>query len=296
VLFTIGLSAPPARADALRVALYRAASEDADLESLAGAIDPVLHSELGNVPDLQVTARPALDLSSMQLAIDCVGETTDCLTLAAKEAQADGLVAPQLRRIGSELVLTILFHDSRRQEPFKAVTERYAGEGREQKLLDGIPGMVRELFGLPEPEAPVATPPAPVPSSAPLPAEPPATAERPLPVLPIVLGAVGVAFLVGGIGFGLASNGAEDDYAKLKIVDDGGASARRATDKYESSKDLATVANVGVIVGSVALVAGVVTLILHMQQPAPLRDSARSSARLRFGVGPGQLALSGSWE
>jgi hypothetical protein len=276
------------------VALYRAASEDADLQALAGAIDPVLHGELDHVPDLQVTARPALDLSSMQLALDCVGETTDCLTLAAKEAQADGLVAPQLRRIGSELVLTILFHDSRGQEPFKAVTQRYTGEGRDQQLLDGIPAMVRELFELPETEAtdPTATPAAVAPSSAPLPAEPPDTAEQPLPVLPLVLGAVGVAFLVGGIGFGLASNAAEDTYAKLKIVDDGGASARKATDQYETSKDLATVANVGFIVGSVALVACAVTSVLHMQQPTQVRDTAR----LRFGVGPGQLALSGSWE
>src|SRR4051794_26246109 len=91
-----------ARADEpLRIALFKTASEETSLQALAAAIDPVLLSELGNVPDLQIAARPALDLPSMQLAIDCVGETADCLAQAAKQAQADGLVAPVVRKLGA---------------------------------------------------------------------------------------------------------------------------------------------------------------------------------------------------
>ncbi|HEY2735839.1 MAG TPA: hypothetical protein VGI70_17700, partial [Polyangiales bacterium] len=101
----LSLSAIRARADdPLRVALFKTASDDASLQALAAAVDPVLLSELSNVPNLEIGARPALDLPSMQLAIDCVGETAECLTSAAKQAQAEGLIAPTVRKLGAELV------------------------------------------------------------------------------------------------------------------------------------------------------------------------------------------------
>src|SRR4051794_30020732 len=81
-----------------QLALFKTAAEDADLGELASAIDPVVLSALGEVAQVQINARPALDLPSMQLAIDCVGETADCLRAAARQAEADGLLAPSVRR------------------------------------------------------------------------------------------------------------------------------------------------------------------------------------------------------
>jgi len=285
--------------DVLRIALFKTGSEDSALVSLAAAIDPVLLSELGRVPSLQIAARPALDLPSMQLAVDCVGETAECLSMAAKQAQADGLVAPLVRRIGAELVVTVLLHDARKQMTITAATRRYSGQQVEDQVLDGIPGMVRELFGLESP------PNAPPPPAAPLPApseavelssetSPPVAAARPLPVLPIVVGAAGVAFIAAGALLGAAAKSSEDSYAKLVIGDGDVKAAQRAQDKYDSAASQATLANVAFGVGAAGVVAGVVLLILELQNQ-PEHAAAQAAAHTHLCSQLGQLTLSGSW-
>ncbi|HEY2733619.1 MAG TPA: hypothetical protein VGI70_06520 [Polyangiales bacterium] len=279
----------------MRVALFKTASDDASLQTLAGAIDPVLLSELSNVPNLQIAARPALDLPSMQLAIYCVGETVECLSLASKEAQADGLIAPLVRKLGAELVVTLLLHDARAQTAIRAATRRYQGDTANDQALDGIPAMVRELFDLspppsaaaaPEPVVPVATTPEPSNEL------PPPAAAKPLPIVPIVLGAVGVAFIGAGIGVGAASHGAENDYAKIHVTDE--ASASSADKKYSSAKTEAAIADVGIGVGVAAIIAGAVLLIV--ENGSGERAPSADSAHLNFATKAGRFTLSGHWD
>jgi serine/threonine-protein kinase len=282
-----------ARADEpLRIALFKTASEDTSLQSLAAAIDPVLLSELGNVPDLQIAARPALDLPSMQLAIDCVGETADCLTQAAKQAQAEGLIAPVVRKLGAELVVTILLHDARKQVSIKGTTRRYPSDQLDQ-ALDGIRGMVRELFGLEAPQVAASAPP---PEAAgPALAEPPPTAaSKPFPVLPVVLGAVGVAILGAGVGLGVASHSTANAYVATPVTDE--ATGHAALDKLHTARTEATLANVAFGVGAAALAAGVVLFILQQHGSDDKADVAQTMQQLPLALRTGQLALSGHWD
>jgi hypothetical protein len=286
------LVASNARADQpLRVALFKAASEDTSLQTLAAALDPVLLAELGNVPDLQIAARPALDLPSMQLAIDCVGETAECLSSSAKQAEADGLIAPAVRKLGAEIVVTILLYDARRQLSIRGATRRYASD-QVDSALDGVRGMVRELFGL-EVAPPAASPPpeAAAPAAASAPTSPQPSAAKPLPVLPIVLGAAGVALLGAGVGLGLASQSSEDAYTKIKVTDE--ASGQRALDKLGSARTEATLANVAYGVGAAALATGVVVFILQAYG-AEQGPSAAQSVPMAFRAG--ELTLSGHWD
>jgi hypothetical protein len=284
--------------EALRIALFKTASEDANLQSLAAAIDPVLLSELGSVPNLQVAARPALDLPSMQLAVDCVGETAECLARAAKEAQSEGLVAPLVRRIGAEVVVTLLLHDARKQTTITAATRRYSGQQVEDQVLDAIPGMVRELFGLQS--APVEQP-TPLPPTAPSEApelssetSPPVAAAKPLPIVPIVVGAVGVALMAAGVGFGLSAKSTENDYAKLMIPKDDKAAAGRAQDKIDSAATQAMLSNLGIGVGAAAVAAGIVLFVLQSQSGDD-HNAAQAASGMRLASGLAQLTLSGTW-
>jgi hypothetical protein len=276
--------------DPLRAALFKTASEDTDLASLAASVDSVLLDELGSVPNLQIAARPALDLPSMQLAIDCVGETADCLSLAAKQAEADGLIAPQLRRMGDQVMLTVLFHDARGKLAIEAATRRYTGAGFEQKVLDGIPAMVRELFGLPEPAG--LTPLAAAEASAPEPARPPPSAANKIPWLPIGIAAGGAVAIAVGAAFGAASGSAEDAYKKIVVTDT--SSAGQATDKYETSSDLATIANVAFVLGGAALAAGAAIYLIESRKDADERRPPTPRAALS--VRPGSVVMWGNWD
>ena len=298
-LFAFEMLCASAQADApLRVALFKTASDDPSQRALAEAIDPVLLSELGDVPGLEVAARPALDLPSMQLAVDCVGETAECLTLAAKQAQADGLVAPMVRKVGSEVVVTLLLHDARKQIAITAATRRFSGQQVDQDVLDAISGMVRELFGVAPAQtaaaAPLDTQVAPEPE-APLDSTqgPPPTAAKPLPIVPIVLGAVGVVLIGAGTGFGLAAKSSEDEYAKLKIGRDDTAAAKRAEDKYDSAATSALLSNVSFGLGGAAVAAAIVLLIVDMSAN---HEAAPTSARLSVSSQLGRLALTGAWD
>ena len=287
--------------DVLRVALFKTASEDADLQSLAAAIDPVLLSELGDVPQLQVAARPALDLPSMQLAVDCVGETAECLAVAAKQAQADGLIAPSVRRAGDEVVVTVLLHDARKQMLITAATRRFSGAQLENQVLDAIASMVDELFGVqtrtgaePSGAAPQSAGPPEGEPAEPL-SPPPTAAGKGWPIAATVVGAAGVALLAVGVGFGLAAKSSEDAYAKLELGRGDVDGAKAAQDKYDAAATQATVANIGLGAGAAALAASVVLFILHASDPrASTSDAATSGPRLSGELG--RVTLTGAWD
>jgi hypothetical protein len=265
--------------DTLRLALFKTAADSGELQAVAAELDSSLLSELGKVPNVQVGARPALDLPGMQLAIDCVGETLECLSASAKQADAVGLVAPSIQRVSDETVVNIVLYDPRGQGAIRGASRRFGADFTPTLLLDRVGAMVRELFGQADPAEAVLPPP---------------TAAEPVsstaPILPIVLGAVGVGFIATGVGFGLGANSAEDRYAGTHVTDH--TSAVHALDAYDSARKRAIIANVGFGVGAAAIAAGVVVFVMERTE-GPRSEHA---LRMSLGLRADGLHCSGSWD
>ncbi|MET0387848.1 MAG: hypothetical protein ABW321_17885 [Polyangiales bacterium] len=280
--------------ESLQVALFRAPSDRAEVVQLSAALDPVLHAELDKVPLVRVVAQPALDLPSLQLALDCVGETPSCLAVATERTQASGLVAPTITRTDSAVVLSLLLYDPRRASPMQVVTRRFPGKETDESVLKSVAALVHELFGLPPPEPPpeaAAVKPESDAVPAPLPTEPPEVADdKPSWVLPIVLGATGVALLGVGIGVGVASQSDEKDYLARRPTTN--AQANAALDVYDRAERNALFANIAMGVGAAALAGGVLVVILQhtgSSEPEPPPTGTRIS------VGLGTVGLTSRW-
>jgi serine/threonine-protein kinase len=197
-----------------------------------------------------------------------------------------------VRKLGAELVVTILLHDARKQVSIKGATRRYPSDQVDQ-ALDGIHGMVRELFGLQQPAGEASAPPPEAAGLAPAP-PPPTAASKPFPVLPVVLGAVGVAILGAGVGLGVASHSTANAYVDTKVIDD--TTGNEALGKLHTARTEATLANVAFGVGAAALAAGVVLFILQQRGSDDKADVAQTMQQLPLALRTGQLALSGHWD
>lgn len=262
----------------VRLALFPASSSDAALEELASALNTMVLSRLSEISQVQVAAQPALDLSATLLAADCIGETKQCLVPLTEQAGVDALLAPSVQRAGDETVVTLLYADARGDAEIRNVTRRYGGQDDVAKqALDAIPAMLDELLGI----APVPAP------------QPPRTdydesreppAAKPFPVLPVVVTAVGVALVGGGIAFGLMAKASEDDYAALPVTSM--SEADKAADELSSAQTQALISNIGLIAGGAVTALGVTLLVLHFTDES---DSERAS--LMPTVAPGELGL-----
>jgi hypothetical protein len=281
----------------VRLAVLQTGSADVGLDALASALDPVMLGELNNHQQVRVASRPALDLASLQLAIDCVSETAECLRSATEQAGTEGLLAAMLKRVGNETLVTLLYFDTRGEGTLRTSTRRHGDENLEQHALDAVPGMVREALGLPAEAAaapaildPTIVPPLPEPN---VPDESAESATRPLPVLPIVLTAVGAGLVTTGIVFGLAKNSTQDQYESLPITDEG--SASKAEDLIDQGETEALLSNVFIGVGAAALVGGVVWWIVdansHDSDAEAYSRADESSIALMPSIGPNMLGL-----
>jgi hypothetical protein len=258
----------------------------AALRELANALDPVLASNLRDLAQIEVATRPALDLPATQLAVDCVGQTQECLLAVTRQSGAEGLLAPELQLVGQETVVTLLYFDSHGSGEIRSVTRRYGGPQVERQALDDVPSMVRELFGIPEPE------PAPRPFDSSFAGDMEAGPRQTAwPALPVVLTATGLALAGIGAGFGVAAKASEREYADIQIDASTSANvakrrASHADETFSRAKTQALVCNIGLGVGGVALVSGAALWILHLAR----RDEPE---RLSFAphVAPGELGL-----
>jgi hypothetical protein len=235
----------------------------------------------------------------VQLALDCIAETAPCLQAVVSQSDAQVLIAPTLQRTSSELVLGLLRFDARSGE-MRRVARRQPGRVLGSPLLDAIPGMVRELFGLPEPPpkpAPV-TPKADAslePGQAgaepePLPEAPMEPPTRPSSVVgPIVLGSAGVLVLGAGFVVGALMQGNQSDYNKLVVSTP--AAADHAADKRSSAKTEAAVANVLLGVGGATLVASGIWLAVQLTNRHPVDTSSDSGTAWSPMLGPGAVGL-----
>ena len=281
----------------LRVAVFKTAADDADLVEVATALDPVVASALSERSDVTIAARPALDLPSMQLAIDCVGETWDCLRAAATQAEADSLLAPSVRSDAGAVVVSLLFFDPNRTDPVRSVQRRYEGARPGEQALAGVNGMLVELFGAtaaPD-EAGAASPS--VAATQPVP-PPPAAKAKPesggAPIAAIIVGGVGVALIGTGVAFGVMSNATED--AAHDIHPSNEDQAREASEKLATAGHQATVANVAFGLGAAALVGAGVLLFWHLKERRGSKEPAPQVAlRPQLGWGSAGLTLTAAW-
>jgi hypothetical protein len=282
--------------NAAQVAVFPVSIGAQSLRELAAALDPVLVSQLHELPQIQVATRPALDLSATQLAVDCVGETRDCLSAVARQSGVEGLVAPSLRMVGQETVVTLLYFDGRNGGEMQSVTRRYSGPAVERLALDDVPSMVRELFGIPEP-----APEAPAPSGldasfgADMEETPQSSAW---PAVPVAITAAGI--VLGGVGaaFGFASNASMDRYRNMDVIDstqDPAVIERRANqanDEYDKAHTQAMLCTIGLGLGGAAVVTGVTLWII---QSGRSRERDAMSLSPHVGAGEFGLKLQGSW-
>jgi hypothetical protein len=228
----------------------------------------------------------------MQLAIDCVGETADCLRAAARQAEAESLLAPSVQRDGDAVVVDFLHFDPTAGTAL-TVKRRYTGERIGEQALSGVSDMMIELFGANEPTIrPTDAAPA---TSAQEPSVAPQTAAEPtpepkarLPLVAIVLGGVGVALIGTSIAFGVMAN--SNDNAYLKSRPDSKAAVDRANEKEDSAKSQALVSNVTLGLGAAALVGAGVALYWQLKER---KSDSNATARVSLAprVAPRELGL-----
>jgi hypothetical protein len=265
------------------------------------ALDSVILAGLEELGVVQITSRPGMDLGALQLALDCVAETPQCLRSVTTQSGALILVAPNVQRTSSELILSLLRFDARGEGEMRRVLRRFPGKTLGSEALDAVPAMLRELFGLPAKEKKAPPPPAAVTQPAPVtPAAPEApaptslpdgpmepAASRPVPVGPLVLAGVGVLAIGGGVVAGLMKQSTEDAYNKHQPTTV--AEADAASDKRSSAKTEAVLSTVFFGVGGAAVAAGAIWLLVELnQKPRPEYEPLTS---LRPTFGPQQVGL-----
>jgi tetratricopeptide (TPR) repeat protein len=102
-------------------------------------------------------------------------------------------------------------------------------------------------------------------------------------IVPFVVAGAGVAVLGGGLVCGLLSDGAEDTARTERVH-------LEARDAYRRAKTFATLANVGVIAGSVLLATGALWIALDSG------DSAETEPAFEVSLGPAGVAVRGAFE
>jgi hypothetical protein len=231
------------------------------------ALDSVIRAKLEELQVVKIVAVPGMDLGGVQLALDCVGETTRCLKLVATKSHAQVLVSPTLQQTPSELVLSLLRFDAADGGEMRHVLRRHPGRDVGPKLLDEVPDMLRELFDLPRSE-PTQVAEAAQPSEVPAPgletASYPETVSRGVSAGPLILGGVGVAALGAGIVMGVVMNNQQSDYDDKRMRVRTESQARAAADVRSAGERSELAANVLFAVGGAALVAAGVWLAIDL--------------------------------
>lgn len=259
-----------------------------------GPLDSVIQAALERLGVVTITARPGMDLNAVQLAIDCVSETPECLRAVANQTHAQILIAPSLQNTQSELVLSLLRFDAA-DGRMRRVLRRQPGTSLKPETLDSVPSMLRELFNVPEP-----TPhPAPVASEAraadskaawlPPIIEPPQepASSAPLPLGPFLLVGGGALVVGGGAVVGALMLSTQDKYNTLRVSTE--RDVTKANDLKDTAKTQEVLANVLYGVGGAMLVAGGIWLAVALSQPARRDDDWRTA--VVPAIAPGQLGF-----
>lgn len=277
VTLAVSLVVSSARAEELPTAAIVSPSPSTEIsEEVASAVEQLVRARVDQIDVARLSEAPALDISAIQLALGCVGETVECLGQIASELGVDVLVLPSLERAGTEYVLTLTVFDHRSGDLRRAV-RRAAGEDAEREILDAVDSMVYEVFGL---EAPP---------------EAPDGQRLERLWIPLLTAGLGIVTLVVGSVFGSLASSAESDYAAAPTSTVEEVDAALALG--EQAEDRALAANVLFGVGGAAVLAGaVLALVLFVRRgetpeqaiafsPMVSADLAGAILTLRIGGG-----------
>lgn len=116
-----------------------------DLRELAQATGRLIRVEVDRSGVVQTQGTPALYLEDLQMALGCLGETPECLSVVAQELNVVRLVYATLTRSGARLLLTLVYFDG---ADVRLVTRGVEAPAPDAAILDAVPAMVREVFGL----------------------------------------------------------------------------------------------------------------------------------------------------
>jgi hypothetical protein len=281
-----GRTSPDALPSAAVLETQASASVDAET---AGAVDRMVRARLDGLEVVRTSSGVALDLSEVQLALGCVGETAECLAPVADELSVPLLVIPSLDRTDGELTLTIALFD-RQAGTIQRVVRQASGERARTDLLDAIDGALRELFGIPladEPEGPRVTEPAP--------------ASGGLSPGSFVLMGAGVVAIGLGVGLGVAFLDAQSEWQSARPNDV--PSADTANAAFDRAQAFAISADVFYVAGGLAIAGGLAWLIVDLVggsngSSGSSGTSASTGTTVTPIVGPNALGLvaRGIWE
>jgi hypothetical protein len=249
-----------------------------------------------------VLAQPPLDLDAMQLTIDCVGESAECLGKVAERSKARILIVPSIMRAKGGSTLRVLYFDASAHDTPHIAEHHAHGGDVDKETLAAIPDMLRELFASPKPEPkpvvdetaavePTEDDATPAPPAATQPAPADDKPRKPLPLGPLLLGGGGVAALTAGLVVGAMMKHTQNHYADRNVQT--AMQAKQADDESKRGKQQALVADVLIGVGATALLAGAIWFAAGMVDE---RAPAQTALVPVIGTHGAMLSLTGVWE
>jgi len=301
VLMGIALSAPAQAQDAPNAVVLRTQARDENLTSMGRALARVVRSRLGELDTWRVDGTPDLGLEAIQLAVGCMGETSDCLRLVAEQLGVSVLVVPSLDHAGENTVLGLTLYRTDVDPPLATATRQLGGADSDGGVEQAAHAALVELLGdRPEwwsdgpPDSNAGAETHDVLDGAGDDAtsgqdEAPASGGLFRYRWGWLTASGGVALLAIGAGLGLASQNNDDSYGSAPTSTR--AEVDHALSLYSKAQRQGRAANALFALGGVAVGTGLVGMLLG------LRSQPREQARLSVlpVVGPGTLALRVSW-
>jgi len=247
--------------------------------ALPDAIDAALLRDLAQIAGIPNPVVSPVDYAEVQLNVGCADESRACLGSIARAAGVDALLVRSLSadESGSVRLELRYFDSASRDEPAMVSTEAPADAS--DALVRAMPGLVRELFGIPAVAAPAASnDPEPRSLAAP-PAAVSGAEEDEGSIGPWLVIGAGAAALTTGIIVGAM---AADDFSlwKKRLIQST-VQADQANADYDDLKDRALVANVLMPVGAVVLALGATWLVIDLAG-----DDASSEERATLALEP----------
>jgi hypothetical protein len=212
--------------------------------SLSAVIDGELASALIERAHFESSYFSPTPYGDIELAAGCHASTDECVQRVASSLEADRLLVRELRRDASgALVLTLVAKESNATRRAESVIT--ARGGKRPEIV--VPQLIARVYE--HSDAPAT----PVPTEAPK--------KEPHRLRMVGYGAVGasVALFASGIGMGVSSRRAHDDYTATTVTD--ARSAERADARLAEARHRAHVANVLFVSGAAAATTGLVMLL-----------------------------------
>ncbi len=258
---------------------------------LVEAIDAALLRDLAGIAGIAEPVVSPIDLAEIQLSVGCADDGRPCLESIARAAGVGALLVRALSADDQGAVrLELRYFDSGSRDEPRAVSTQVPAE-QSGALVDAVPGLVRELFGIPEVAAPAErTEGEPRALGEPEPqfAASSSRAQAGSSVVPWILMGAGAAALTTGVIVGAI---ASDDFQAWKsrpLRTD--ADAQQANEDFDDIEARAIGADIAMVGGGVVLGLGVTLLALELgaddtteNEPASLSLEPRGDgALLRF--------------